>query len=486
MKFADVRKYVKGLLSSSFVNKTVLDKLGEDDNNNLTYNGAAIEGGGDSGLAIAAQIYSEEERIIGCWTNGKPLYQKTIVGKITDSNINCTIPLNIGANSFTIIEANGYMVRADGNQADSILYGDYYAFQQIIVNNTTDEILITKQASGNYGYNNTYIITIKYTKNADEENSFTEDMITGGVVTLPDNIVLQAENGEVVELPTAAPINLIEVDSELSEESENPVQNKIITTKLNEIAQSTGGGNASEIYSKTEQKIGTWIDGHTLYSCTYHIESLPGANESITFGSRKYYKIISFEGFASHKEVDWFFPLPYTNAANEKIIIDSVADGDENKCIRITATTDRSDVEAWVTVKYTAVERDTDGKPELEFSTAGEAIVTAYSRTYYKKTDDFAIGGYAKMGEWYAPWLISKTPEGTQYYYSGGSYAGPLSFEYEGETWYYSTGHSAYGDVDLSQVTGRALYLNDIEYIADKLVNNDINMKAILDYYFYG
>lgn len=353
MKFADVRKYVKGLLSSSFVNKTVLDKLGEDDNNNLTYNGAAIEG--------------------------------------------------------------------------------------------------------------------------------------GGVITLPDNIVLHAEDGEVVELPTAAPINLIEVDTELSETSENPVQNKVIATKLNEIAQSTGGGNASEIYSKTEQKIGTWIDGRTLYSCTYHIESLPGANESITFGSRKYHKIISFEGFASHKEVDWFFPLPYINASNEKIIIDSVTDGDENKCIRITATTDRSDVEAWVTVKYTAVERDTDGKPELEFSTAGEAIVTAYSRTYYKTTNDFAIGGYAKMGDWYGPWLISKVPEGTQYYSSNGSnYTPPLSFEYEGETWYYSTGHSAYSNVDLSQVTGRALYLNDIEFIADKLVNNDINMKAILDYYFYG
>lgn len=483
MKFADVRKYVKGLLSSSFVNKSVLDKLGEDDNNNLTYNGAAIEGGGDSGLAIAAQIYSEEERIVGCWTNGKPLYQKTIMGKITDSNVNCTIPLNIGANSFTVIEANGYMVRADGNQVDSILYGDYYAFQQIIVNNTTDEILIMKQASGNYGYNNTYIITIKYTKNADEENSFTEDMITGGVITLPDNIVLHAEDGEVVELPTAAPINLIEVDAELSETSENPVQNKVITTKLNEIAQSTGGGNAFEIYSTTEQKIGTWIDGRTLYSCTYHIESLPGANESITFGSRKYHKIISFEGFASHKEVDWFFPLPYINASNEKIIIDSVADGDENKCIRITATTDRSDVEAWVTVKYTAVERDTDGKPELEFSTAGELIISINGRSYYKTNNDLAIGGWGCYHGWYAPYLVSRTMEGSMYYSNagGGNSSNTGSLEYEGETWYYSNAYYAWSYCD-SFGNGRALYLNDIEGIEDMDANI---VKAILDYYFY-
>lgn len=50
MKFADVRKYVTGLLSASFVNKSVLDNLAEDENKNLTYKGAAIEGGGGGGI----------------------------------------------------------------------------------------------------------------------------------------------------------------------------------------------------------------------------------------------------------------------------------------------------------------------------------------------------------------------------------------------------------------------------------------------------
>lgn len=53
MKFVDVRKYVTGLLSASFVNKSVLDNLAEDENENLTYKGAAIEGGGITKLPIA-------------------------------------------------------------------------------------------------------------------------------------------------------------------------------------------------------------------------------------------------------------------------------------------------------------------------------------------------------------------------------------------------------------------------------------------------
>ncbi|MCI7205772.1 MAG: hypothetical protein MSA15_07235, partial [Clostridium sp.] len=46
MKFVDVRKYVTGLLSASFINKSILDNLAEDENENLTYKGAVIKGSG--------------------------------------------------------------------------------------------------------------------------------------------------------------------------------------------------------------------------------------------------------------------------------------------------------------------------------------------------------------------------------------------------------------------------------------------------------
>ena len=124
MKFADVRKYVTGLLSASFVNKNILDNLAEDENQNLTYKGAAIEGGGGG----------------------------------------------------------------------------------------------------------------------------------GGSVETPKNIVLYAEDSEVVNLPTATPIT---VDEELNETSTNPVQNKVITSKLNEVFQSVSEGKSMIASAITDKGVET-------------------------------------------------------------------------------------------------------------------------------------------------------------------------------------------------------------------------------------
>jgi hypothetical protein len=74
MTFAQIRQYVVGLLRASFTNKAELDKIGEDSNGNLTYNGSAISGGSGSGETItnqdietaitedAASIWAEEEQ----------------------------------------------------------------------------------------------------------------------------------------------------------------------------------------------------------------------------------------------------------------------------------------------------------------------------------------------------------------------------------------------------------------------------------------
>lgn len=62
MKFADVRKYVTGLLSASFVNKSILDNLAEDENKNLTYKGAAIKGGASTATEIS---YDDTTTAIG-------------------------------------------------------------------------------------------------------------------------------------------------------------------------------------------------------------------------------------------------------------------------------------------------------------------------------------------------------------------------------------------------------------------------------------
>ena len=74
MKFADVRKYVTGLLSASFVNKSILDNLAEDENKNLTYKGAAIEGGGST-ITIDSELSLES-------TN--PVQNKVVTEKLNE------------------------------------------------------------------------------------------------------------------------------------------------------------------------------------------------------------------------------------------------------------------------------------------------------------------------------------------------------------------------------------------------------------------
>ena len=86
------------------------------------------------------------------------------------------------------------------------------------------------------------------------------DEIEESISTLdatPDNIVLYAEDEEVVELPTVSQGNSIEVDSELSETSENPVQNKVITAKLNEVFQSVSNGKSLIASAITDKGIHT-------------------------------------------------------------------------------------------------------------------------------------------------------------------------------------------------------------------------------------
>lgn len=100
MKFSDVRKYVTGLLSASFVNKSILDNLAEDENENLTYKGNKIEGGSGGGLTdlpiattetlggviIGSGLSIDESGILS--TNGEGGTTITIDDKLDSSSTN--------------------------------------------------------------------------------------------------------------------------------------------------------------------------------------------------------------------------------------------------------------------------------------------------------------------------------------------------------------------------------------------------------------
>lgn len=69
------------------------------------------------------------------------------------------------------------------------------------------------------------------------------------------------------------------------------------------IGSASGGGGSSGInYSTTEQQIGTWIDGSTLYQTTVHISSLrrDGSDVYVNHGISGVNKILGYESFFSN------------------------------------------------------------------------------------------------------------------------------------------------------------------------------------------
>lgn len=154
MQFADVRKYVKGVLMNSFTNKLVLDRL-SDSGGTLQYDGKSISST-TRGLSTAVKYYSNDEMVIGRHTNGKPVYKKCIPNVYFDnSGYLATIVSTLTAlNVDELLLASAYV----GNKATFIDLSKTLG-------------LITPNARG------TGTLVIEYTKTTDDENSFDPSMI---------------------------------------------------------------------------------------------------------------------------------------------------------------------------------------------------------------------------------------------------------------------------------------------------------------------
>ena len=152
MDFQQIRKYVKGVLTNSFLNKTTLDKLSTSDEGNLLFNGKGINGD--------LYNYSTEEQVVGTWINGKPIYEKVINVEnfiIGDNEI----PLE---NLDTIINYSGSLILTD--------YANYKRVFPYIQNNNTSKVVInhyneTKFVVASAFTCNTINIIIQYTKTTD-------------------------------------------------------------------------------------------------------------------------------------------------------------------------------------------------------------------------------------------------------------------------------------------------------------------------------
>lgn len=108
-----------------------------------------------------ANLYSTEEKIVGRWIDGKPLYQKTIIGK-TPSSTDDEVIYTGDTNDY-IVNIFGFIVNAALNYYDtsnwrtktSVSRGPGSSLNKIVM--------------GVHGFTNyNYTITIQYTKTTDE------------------------------------------------------------------------------------------------------------------------------------------------------------------------------------------------------------------------------------------------------------------------------------------------------------------------------
>lgn len=109
-------------------------------------------------------LYSLEEKIIGSWINGKPLYQKLLY------NLNYTVTANTWTNLFSVNNLNiDELVYSNGkrNKKEGWTPELYFGISNDILQATT--------TSGSHPI---FAILLQYTKTIDAENSFTPDMLS--------------------------------------------------------------------------------------------------------------------------------------------------------------------------------------------------------------------------------------------------------------------------------------------------------------------
>lgn len=125
-------------------------------------------------------LYSEEEKIVGCWVNGKPVYEKTLVDLYT-GNSSAGIELkNIPDILFDVDKVISLSCRTTGN-SDGYQESDMYLTARYV--RAINGISICGEVGLYNGITSTDVI-VRYTKTTDEENSFTNDMLKDSYVEL--------------------------------------------------------------------------------------------------------------------------------------------------------------------------------------------------------------------------------------------------------------------------------------------------------------
>lgn len=122
------------------------------------------------------------------------------------------------------------------------------------------------------------------------------------------------------------------------------------TSKWENANESGGGGGGGQSYSTSEQIVGTWIDGSTLYQRTYDCGALPNKSSDLTVPHNisDLDKFVRIYGVAMSESM--FFNLPHV--ANSSINDQITLFTDETN-ITVRVGKNRSEYNAYVTLQYT-------------------------------------------------------------------------------------------------------------------------------------
>lgn len=237
-------------------------------------------------------IYSTSEKVVGCWTDGRPVYQKTIAitTPTTTTGTATNADFSIGATVSTVVDFEGWFVKD----------GMYYKMFDGAPN--------TAQPA-NY-------MRLRVTNNA---------------------------------FSTSSDRNKIRITNTTADWANLSGYVTVKYTKTTDSANSFKYGDPNE-YSTTEKIVGTWIDGKTLYQKTINTGALPNnTQKTVSHGLTGTYRIVSIEGIALNTTNGIYTPMVRSNGANN--FAEAIVEGSN---IRIETTFNgTSFTNSYVTLKYT-------------------------------------------------------------------------------------------------------------------------------------
>ena len=112
-----------------------------------------------------------------------------------------------------------------------------------------------------------------------------------------------------------------------------------IVTAINEI-------NTKQNYSTTEQEIGTWIDGKTIYRKAFYISSFPNNTTTTMTHGLSVSSFTKISGIATDDSTVWVDPQ--AGSANGRMTITV-----NRTSIYLYANTDRSSLHGYIILEYT-------------------------------------------------------------------------------------------------------------------------------------